>query len=41
LGGLTKIGGYITIFGLLKIILYFYNQYSFESAILRKYKQKI
>jgi len=41
LAGLTKIGGYITIFGLLKIALFMYNQYSFESKLLKKYKTKI
>lgn len=41
LGGLTKIGGYITIFGLLKIALFMYNQHSFESKLLKKYKTKI
>lgn len=41
LSGLTKIGGYITIFGLLKIALFVYNQYSFETKLLKKYKEKI
>lgn len=41
MGGLTKIGGYITIFGLLKIALFMYNQFSFESKLLKKYKKKI
>ena len=40
-GGLTKIGGYITIFGLLKIALYLYNRHSFENALLKKYRRKI
>ena len=41
MGGLTKIGGYITIFGLLKIALFLYNRHSFETKLLKKYKQKI
>ena len=41
LGGLTKVGGYITIFALLKILLFFYNKHSFESKLLKKYKKKI
>jgi len=40
-GGLTRIGGYITIFGLLKIALFMYNKYSFETKLLKKYKEKI
>jgi hypothetical protein len=40
-GGLTKIGGYITIFGLLKIALFLYNRHSFENKLLKRYKQKI
>ena len=40
-GGLTKIGGYIAIFGLLKIALYLYNQHSFEDKLLKKYRKKI
>jgi len=38
MGGLTKIGGYITIFGLLKIALFLYNRHSFETKLLKKYK---
>jgi hypothetical protein len=34
-GGLTTIGGYIKIFGLLKIALYFYNKRSFENRIFK------
>lgn len=41
LGGLTRIGGYITIFGLLKIALFLYNRHSFENKLLKKYKSKI
>lgn len=41
MGGLTKVGGYITIFGLLKIVLFLYNQYSFENKLLKKYKDRI
>ncbi len=41
MGGLTKIGGYITIFGLLKIALFLYNRHSFETKLLKKYKKKI
>ena len=41
LNGLTRIGGYITIFGLLKIALYMYNQYSFENKLLQKYREEI
>lgn len=40
-GGLTKIGGYITIFGLLKVALYLYNRHSFENSLLRKYRKRI
>jgi hypothetical protein len=40
-GGLTKIGGYITIFGLLKIALFLYNRRSFENKLLKKYREKI
>lgn len=40
-GGLTKIGGYITIFGLLKIALYLYNRHSFENKLLKKYRRRI
>jgi len=40
-GGLTKIGGYITIFGLLKIALFLYNRHSFESKLLKKYRRRI
>lgn len=39
--GLTKIGGYITIFGLLKIALFLYNRHSFENKLLKKYKKEI
>ncbi len=41
MGALTKIGGYITIFGLMKIGLYMYNKHSFETKLLKKYKKKI
>ncbi len=41
MGGLTKVGGYITIFGLLKIALFLYNRHSFETKLLKKYKKKI
>jgi len=41
MGGLTKIGGYITIFGLLKIALFLYNKHSFETKLLKKYRKKI
>ena len=40
-GGLTKIGGYITIFGLLKVALYLYNRHSFENSLLKKYRRRI
>jgi hypothetical protein len=40
-GGLTKIGGYITIFGLLKVGLYLYNRHSFENSLLKKYRRRI
>ena len=40
-GGLTRIGGYITIFGLLKIALFLYNKHSFENKLLKKYRKKI
>lgn len=33
--GLSMIGGYIKIFGLLKILLYFYNKRSFEKRIFK------
>ncbi|TNV78987.1 hypothetical protein FGO68_gene10188 [Halteria grandinella] len=41
IGGLTTIGGYVKIFGLLKIALYFYNKRSFEHRIFRQYKPQI
>ena len=37
MGGLTIIGGYVKIFGLLKIALYFYNKRSFENRIFKEY----
>jgi hypothetical protein len=40
-GGLTIIGGYIKIFGLLKVLLYLYNKRSFENRIFRQYKEDI
>ena len=40
-GGLTKIGGYITIFGLMKIGLFLYNRHSFEKKLIKKYQRKI
>jgi hypothetical protein len=38
LDGLTKIGGYITIFGLLNVLLVLYNQHSFETKLLNRYR---
>ena len=40
-GGLTQIGGFITIFGLLKIALYHYNKRSFERSIFKRYEKQI
>lgn len=39
--GLTIIGGYVKIFGLLTVALYFYNKRSFEKRIFREYKDQI
>lgn len=40
-GGLQKIGGYMAIFGLLKIALYHYNKKRFEDGLRKKYLQLV
>lgn len=39
--GITKISGYVTIFGLIKIALILYNSHNFEGKLLIKYKGPI
>ncbi len=39
LNGLSQIGGLITIFGLMKIGLWLYNQRSFERKILKELRK--
>lgn len=39
--GLSMMGGYIKIFGLVQIALYFYNKMSFEKRIFRQYRAQI
>lgn len=39
--GLSKIGGYFALFGILKLCLFIYNKGSFESSLKKRYKQII
>ncbi len=39
--GVSQIGGFFAILGLLKLFLFFYNQSSFEKSLQKKYKQLI
>lgn len=39
--GLTTIGGYMALFGIIKILLFMYNQHSFEKKLLKKYRGRV
>ncbi len=36
--GVSQVGGFFAILGLLKLFLFFYNQSSFENSLQKKYK---
>ena len=39
--GLAKIGGYFALFGILNMVLFIYNEYSFQKNLKTRYKQVI
>ena len=39
--GLSKVGGYFALFGLLKIALFMYNRKSFEGSLKKHFKMKV
>lgn len=39
--GLSKIGGYFALFGLLKVGLFMYNKKSFEGSLKKRFKEKL
>ena len=41
LDGVSKVGGYFAIFGLLKVCLFMYNRKSFESSLKKRFREKL
>jgi hypothetical protein len=41
LDGVSKVGGYFALFGLLKIVLFMYNRKSFEKNLKKRFREKL